>query len=67
LVLALILFGILCICLLLEKWYNDRCLASFHAVIHVNGIRGKTSTCRLLDASLRTRYRVFTKTTEPIL
>ncbi|MCR5370569.1 MAG: poly-gamma-glutamate synthase PgsB [Clostridium sp.] len=36
---------------------------SFLHVIHVNGIRGKTGTCRTLDAVLRTKYRVFTKTT----
>ena len=49
--------------LLLEAYLNRKYLASFRAVIHVNGIRGKTSTCRAIDAALRTRYRVFTKTT----
>ena len=49
--------------LLLESYLNRKYLASFRAVIHVNGIRGKTSTCRAIDAALRTRYRVFTKTT----
>lgn len=48
---------------IIEKIINDRCLASFKAVIHVNGIRGKTSTCRYIDAALRKKYRVFTKTT----
>ena len=48
---------------IIEKQINDRCLRSFRAVIHVNGIRGKTSTCRYIDAALRSRYRVFTKTT----
>lgn len=47
----------------IENRINRSCLASFHAVVHVNGIRGKTSTCRLIDAALRTRYKVFTKTT----
>ena len=47
----------------IENRINRACLASFHAVVHVNGIRGKTSTCRLIDAALRTRYKVFTKTT----
>lgn len=56
-------FLLLCGALALEKRRNDRALSSFRAIIHVNGIRGKTSTCRLLDAALRTRYRVFTKTT----
>lgn len=47
----------------IENKINRDCLASFKAVIHVNGIRGKTSTCRHIDAALRTRYKVFTKTT----
>ena len=47
-----------------EKRTNDKRLASFQWVIHVNGIRGKTSVCRLIDAVLRgAGYRVFTKTT----
>lgn len=55
--------GYLCY-LLWEKWANDRALKSFRYVIHVNGIRGKTGVCRLIDAHLRgTGYRVFTKTT----
>ena len=33
-------------------------------VIHINGTRGKSTVCRLLDAGLRSGgYRVFTKTT----
>ena len=47
-----------------EKWENDRAVRSFRHIIHVNGIRGKTSVCRLIDAHLRgAGYRVFTKTT----
>lgn len=46
-----------------EKSIHDRDQGTFRAVIHVNGVRGKTSTSRLLDAALRSRYRVFTKTT----
>jgi len=46
-------FLLLCGALALEKRRNDRALSSFRAVIHVNGIRGKTSTCRLLDAARR--------------
>ena len=47
-----------------EKRANDRALQSFRYIIHVNGIRGKTGTCRLIDAHLRgAGYRVFTKTT----
>lgn len=50
--------------LLWEKRMNDKALASFRYVIHVNGVRGKTSVCRLIDAHLRgAGYRVFTKTT----
>ncbi|WP_352398307.1 poly-gamma-glutamate synthase PgsB [[Clostridium] aminophilum] len=49
--------------LFLENEFNRRALSSFRYVIHVNGIRGKTSTCRAIDAALRTHYRVFTKTT----
>lgn len=48
---------------MVEKYVHDRQQKDFLAVIHVNGVRGKTSTCRLLDAALRTKYRVFTKTT----
>ena len=55
--------GYLCY-LLWEKWANDRALKSFRYIIHVNGIRGKTGVCRLIDAHLRgAGYRVFTKTT----
>ena len=39
--------------LLWEKWANDRAIKSFRYIIHVNGIRGKTGTCRLIDAHLR--------------
>ena len=62
-ILILILIFLLLAYFCLERWYNDRCLRSFKAVIHVNGIRGKTSTCRMIDAVLRTRYKTFTKTT----
>ncbi len=58
-----LLFILILLYFYIEKKINDRCLATFRAVIHVNGIRGKTSTCRYLDAALRTKYRVFTKTT----
>ena len=59
----LIFSGIYLLYLLWENFANRRARRSFLHVIHVNGIRGKTSTCRTLDAVLRTRYRVFTKTT----
>ena len=59
----IIIFTLILLYFIIEKRINDSCLASFKAVIHVNGIRGKTSTCRYLDAALRSRYKVFTKTT----
>ena len=55
--------GIYLAALFLENLENRRAIRSFRHIIHVNGIRGKTSTCRTLDAVLRTKYRVFTKTT----
>ena len=62
-VIAVLTIGYL-LFLLWEKKTNDKALASFQHVIHVNGIRGKTSACRLIDAHLRgAGYRVFTKTT----
>lgn len=59
----LLLFIAVLLYFIWEFFENRRCLSSFKAVIHVNGIRGKTSTCRLIDAALRKRYQVFTKTT----
>ena len=50
--------------LLGEAYINRRARRSFRHVIHVSGIRGKTTTCRLIDAHLRQAgLRVFTKTT----
>lgn len=50
--------------LIYEKHMNDKRLSSFKYVVHVNGIRGKTEVCRLLDAVFREAgYKVFTKTT----
>lgn len=59
------LIGILyLIHLILEKTYNKRIRKSFKHVIHVNGTRGKSTVCRLIDAGLREAgYKVFTKTT----
>jgi gamma-polyglutamate synthase len=59
----IIFFTLILLYFLIENRVNRACLASFKTVIHVNGIRGKTSTCRCIDAALRTRYKVFTKTT----
>ena len=47
-----------------EKQANDRALKSFRYVIHVNGIRGKSTTTRLIEAGLReSGLKVFCKTT----
>jgi poly-gamma-glutamate synthase PgsB/CapB len=47
-----------------EKKSNNKYLSAFKYIIHVNGSRGKTSVCRLIDANLRgAGYSVFTKTT----
>lgn len=47
-----------------EKLYNDKVRKSFKYVIHVNGIRGKSTTTRLIDAGFREcGYKVFSKTT----
>lgn len=59
----LVFFTMILLYFFIENRVNRACLASFKAVIHVNGIRGKTSTSRYIDAALRTRYKVFTKTT----
>lgn len=62
-VIAVLTIGYLAF-LVWEKQMNEKALHSFRYVIHVNGIRGKTSVCRLIDAHLRgAGYRVFTKTT----
>lgn len=47
-----------------EKLLLRRCRSSFVHVIHVNGIRGKSSTVRLIDAGLRGGgVRVLSKST----
>ena len=47
-----------------EKLYNDKIRKSFKYVIHVNGIRGKSTTTRLVDAGFRKLgFKVFSKTT----
>ncbi|MFA5719816.1 MAG: poly-gamma-glutamate synthase PgsB [Acholeplasmataceae bacterium] len=53
--------------LFFEKYYHKRLRSKLKHVIHVNGIRGKSTTCRLIDAGLREAgYKVFTKTTGTI-
>lgn len=53
--------------LVYERIYHKTIRKSFKHIIHVNGIRGKSTVCRLIDAGLREcGYRVFTKTTGTI-
>lgn len=48
----------------LESIISKRLRKSFKYVIHVNGIRGKSTTTRLIDAGFRNLgYKVFSKTT----
>lgn len=64
LVISLLLFAGYLAWLLWEGYANRRARRTFRHVIHVNGIRGKTATCRLIDAQLRQAgFKVFTKTT----
>lgn len=50
--------------LIVEYRGNIRTRRTIDHVIHVNGTRGKSSVCRLIDAGLRAGgYRVLTKTT----
>lgn len=47
-----------------EQIYLKKIRKSFKYIIHVNGTRGKSTVCRLLDSVLREAgFRVFTKTT----
>ena len=46
------------------NYYFNKIRKSFKYVIHVNGIRGKSTTTRLIDAGFRNLgYKVFSKTT----
>ena len=50
--------------IVIEKALTTKKRNSFKYVIHVNGIRGKSTTTRLIDAGLRNLgYKVYTKTT----
>lgn len=63
-VLIVIMSIVYIIYLLYEYKQNIKMRERFLCVIHVNGTRGKSSVCRLIDAGLRTGgYKVFTKTT----
>ncbi|MGF6905561.1 poly-gamma-glutamate synthase PgsB [Fusobacterium sp. PH5-44] len=50
--------------LIYEKKVHNLKLKKFKYIIHVNGIRGKSTVSRMIDGGLRnSNYRVFTKTT----
>ena len=50
--------------IIIEKLMINKYRKSFKYVIHVNGIRGKSTTTRLIDAGLRAcGFKVFSKTT----
>lgn len=50
--------------LIFESLLNRKLRKSFKYVIHINGIRGKSTTTRLIDAGLRKcGFKVFSKTT----
>lgn len=50
--------------IIFERFYYSKLRKSFKHVILVNGIRGKSTVCRLIDAGLRNSgYKVYTKTT----
>ncbi|MDR3258039.1 MAG: poly-gamma-glutamate synthase PgsB [Fusobacteriaceae bacterium] len=62
--LIFILFIIYMIYIIFEKLILIKNRKKLKYVIHVNGIRGKSTVCRLLDAGLRAGgYKVFTKVT----
>lgn len=62
--LIILIISIYLLYLLYEYRENIKIRKRFLHVIHVNGTRGKSSVCRLIDAGLRSGdYRVFTKTT----
>ncbi|MEA4847738.1 MAG: poly-gamma-glutamate synthase PgsB [Clostridiaceae bacterium] len=57
--------GVLYIVFLIYEYYSLSAMRKgFRHIIHVNGIRGKSTVCRLIDAGLRAGgHKVFTKTT----
>lgn len=61
---TLSLFIVYYIYIIVEKYYVDYLRSRIKYVIHVNGIRGKSTTTRLIDAGLRgCGFKVFSKTT----
>jgi poly-gamma-glutamate synthase PgsB/CapB len=62
--LIFILFIIYIIYLIFEKLILNKNRKKLKYIIHINGIRGKSTVCRLIDAGLRAGgYKVFTKVT----
>lgn len=58
------LIAVYMVFLIIEHSLNNRRRKTFKHVIHVNGTRGKSSTCRLIYAGLKAGgYKVFCKTT----
>ncbi len=65
-VIIVLAFGYLAF-VVLERIYVDLLRKKFKLVVHVNGIRGKSTTTRLIEAGLRNcGYKVFSKTTGTI-
>lgn len=66
-IIFIVLVAIVFIWLLIEKFIINYTRKKFTHIIHVNGTRGKSTVCRLLDGILREQgFRVFTKTTGTI-
>lgn len=63
--LLILITGMLYIAFLMYEYYSLSIYRrGFRHIIHVNGIRGKSTVCRLIDAGLRAGgWKVFTKTT----
>lgn len=62
-VIIILMFGYLGY-IIFERVYHHEIRKDFKHIIHVNGIRGKSTVCRLIDAGLREcGYKVYTKTT----
>lgn len=65
--LLIIILSIFLMYLILEKYRNEKNLKKLSYVIHVNGIRGKSTVTRLIHAGLSSsEYKVFAKTTGTI-
>lgn len=63
-IMIIILFSLFLSYLIFERIYHFKIRRKIKYVIHVNGIRGKSTVTRLIDAGLREcGYKVFSKTT----